>query len=318
MLTRQQKDPGFRRIIQNLADNVRSGNPVSNGLAQHPKVFKNLYYNMVRAGEASGHLDLVLDRLARFMEKAQRLKGKLVAAMVYPVVVMTLAGSILGVLMVFVVPRFEAIYEDFLGGSSLPPLTQTILNLSLFVKDKILILLLICFLVVLGIKLLGGIEKGRYAIDLLKLKLPLFGDLLRKSALSRFARTLGTLQGSAVPLLEALEITSAVVGNRVYQRELESTYKRVRDGDPISKPLSQTHHFPDMVSSLIEVGEETGTVPEMLNRIADNYDEELDNSISAMTSVMEPVMIVLLALVVGVIVIALFLPLMGIFQNLTA
>ncbi|MBC9867586.1 MAG: type II secretion system F family protein [Opitutae bacterium] len=318
VLTRQQRNPGFRRIIRNLADDVRAGNTISNGLARYPKVFGNLYCNMVRAGEASGHLDLVLDRLARFMEKAQRLRGKLMAAMVYPIVVMTLAFSILGFLMVFVVPRFEAIYANFLGGASLPPLTQAILNLSLFVKDRILIILIVVFLLIAGIKLLGTVEKVRYAVDLMKVKLPIFGDLLKKSALSRFARTLGTLQGSAVPLLEALEITGAVVGNRVYQRELEITHARVRDGDPISKPLSQTHHFPEMVSSLIEVGEETGTVPDMLNRIADNYDQELDNSIAAMTSIMEPVMIVLLAVVVGVIVIALFLPLVGIFQNLAA
>lgn len=318
VLTRQQKNPGFRRIIRNLADDVRAGNPISNGLARYPKVFGNLYCNMVRAGEASGHLDLVLDRLARFMEKAQRLRGKLVAAMVYPIVVMTLAVSILGFLMVFVVPRFEAIYANFLGGASLPPLTQAILDMSLFAKDHILIILIVVLLILMAIKLLGTVEKVRFAIDSMKVKLPIFGDLIRKSALSRFARTLATLQGSAVPLLEALEITGAVVGNRVYQRELEITYARVRDGDPISRPLSQTRHFPDMVSSLIEVGEETGTVPDMLNRIADNYDQELDNSISAMTSVMEPVMIVLLAVVVGVIVIALFLPLVGIFQNLTA
>ena len=318
VLTRQQRNPGFRRIIRNLADDVRAGNTLSNGLARHPKVFNNLYCNMVRAGEASGNLHLVLDRLARFMDKAQRLRGKLLAAMVYPIVVMSLAVSILGFLMVFVVPRFQAIYANFLGGASLPPLTQAILQLSLFLKDRYLIILAVVFLFLLLFKLFGPLEKVRYALDLLKLKLPIFGDLLRKSALSRFASTLGTLQGSAVPLLEALEITSAVVGNRVYRRELQFTYARVRDGDPISKPLSQSKHFPHMVPSLIEVGEETGALPEMLNRIADNYDQELDNSISALTSILEPVMIVLLALVVGVIVIALFLPLVGIFQNLTA
>ena len=316
VLTRQQKNPGFRRILQSLADQVRAGNTLSNGLAQYPKVFDNVYRNMVRAGEASGHLHPVLARLARFMEKGQRLRGKLLAAMAYPIVVMVLAVSILGFLMVFVVPRFQAIYANFLGGAALPPLTQTILRLSLFLKDHYLLILAAILLILLLIKLLNASEKFRYVVDLLKLKLPIFGDLLRKSALSRFASALATLQGSAVPLLEALEITSAVVGNRVYQRELQITYARVRDGDPISKPLSQSQHFPHMAISLIEVGEETGTLPDMLNQIADNYDQELDNSISALTSIMEPVMIVLLALVVGVIVIALFLPLVGIFQNL--
>ncbi|MCZ6671777.1 MAG: type II secretion system F family protein [Verrucomicrobia bacterium] len=318
LLERQQKKQAFRQVIQELAQKVRSGNPLSEGLALYPKVFNNLFYHMVRAGEASGHLDLVLDRLARFMEKAQKIQGKIMAAMMYPVVVMVLAVTILGFLMVYVVPRFQSIYENFLRGAALPALTQWVLNISLFVQSNILVLLLLGLAGLVIGKALGGLDKGRYAFDFIKLRLPVFGELIRKNSLSRFARTLSTLLGSAVPLLEALEITSAVVGNRVFQRELQTTYIRVRDGDPISKPLSQTTQFPDMVCSLIEVGEETGKVPEMLHRIADNYDEELDNSISALTSVLEPIMIVFLAVVVGVIVIALFLPLIGIFQNLAA
>ena len=318
MLERQQKSAAFKQVIQELAQNVRSGNPLSDGLALYPKVFNDLYYHMVRAGEASGKIDLVLDRLAKFMEKAQKIQGKIVAAMMYPIVVMGLSLTILSFLLVFVVPRFQAIYENFLRGASLPALTQWVIDTSLIVQSNALAIILLVLLLLIGIKFLGEIQKGRFLIDRIKISIPVFGELIRKNCLSRFSRTLGTLLGSAVPLLEALEITSAVVGNRVFQRELQSAYTRVRDGDPISKPLSQAGQFPDMVCSLIEVGEETGKVPEMLHRISDNYEDELDNSISALTSVLEPIMIVILAFVVGGIVIALFLPLIGIFQNLAA
>lgn len=318
VLERQQKKSVFKQVILELAQNVQSGNPLSDGLALYPKVFNELYYHMVRAGEASGKLDLVLDRLAKFMEKAQKTQGKIMAAMMYPAVVLVLAFGILGFLLVFVVPKFQAIYEDFLRGASLPWLTQSVLDLSRLVQSNILLILFFALAAFTGLKAFGALEKGKYYFDLIKLSIPVFGELIRKNSLSRFSRTLGTLIGSAVPLLEALQITSAVVGNRVFQRELLSTYIRVRDGEPISKPLSQARQFPDMVCSLIEVGEETGQVPEMLERIADNYEEELDNSISALTSVMEPIMIVVMAVIVGIIVIALFLPLIGIFENLTA
>ena len=318
MLERQQKQTTFRQIIHELAQNVRSGNPLSDGLALYPKVFKDLYRHMVRAGEASGKLDVVLDRLAKFMEKDQKVRGKIAAAMMYPIVVLILSFTILGVLLVFIVPKFQAIYEDFLRGASLPGLTQVVLDISRFIQSNVLVLLLVTLVTVVAIRGYGGLEQGRRFFDALKLKLPVFGDLIQKNALSRFSRTLGTLLRSAVPLLEALEITSAVVGNRVFQKGLEATYVRVRDGEPISQPLSQSKHFPDMVCSLIEVGEETGQVPEMLERIAENYEDELDNTVSALTSILEPVMIVIMAVIVGTIVIALFLPLIGIFQNLSA
>jgi type IV pilus assembly protein PilC len=316
ILERQQKQTAFRQIIQELAQNVKAGNPLSDGLALYPKVFNDLYYHMVRAGEASGLVDHVLSRLATFMEKSQKTQGKIIAALMYPAVVMTLAFIILGALMVFVVPRFQSIYADFLRGASLPALTQVILDLSKFVQSNSLIILLLLLLGILGVKALGSLEKGRYFLDAMKLRLPVFGELVRINALTRFSRTLGTLLTNAVPLLEALEITSAVVGNKVFQRELQTTYLRVRDGDPISRPLSQARNFPDMLCGMIEVGEETGKVPEMLQRVADGYEDDLDNTISALTSSLEPIMIVFMAAIVGTIVIALFLPLIGIFQNL--
>jgi type IV pilus assembly protein PilC len=318
LLERQEKQGAFKQVIQELVQSVRSGNPLSQGLALYPKVFNDLYYHMVRAGEASGRLEQVLDQLARFMEKAQKIQGKIMAAMMYPIVVLVLAFTILGFLMVFVVPKFQNIYEDFLRGAALPPLTQFVLNLSLWMQSNVLVVLLLLLALFVGFKLLGSASKGQYVMDAIKLKFPVFGELIRKNCLSRFSRTLGTLLGSAVPLLEAMEITSAVVGNRVFKKELETVYVRVRDGDPISKPLNQTRQFPDILCSLIEVGEETGSVPEVLNQAADDYEEELDNSISALTSILEPIMIVVLAVIVGFIVIALFLPLIGIFENLTA
>jgi type IV pilus assembly protein PilC len=286
LLERQQKPGAFKQIVQELAQNVRSGNPLSQGLAAYPKVFNELYFNMVRAGEVSGLLDQVLDRLARFMEKAQKTQAKIVAAMMYPIVVLVLACTILGFLMVFVVPKFQLIYEDFLRGAALPKLTQWVMSVSLWVQGNVLVLLLLLLVIFVGIKALGSVSGGRYVIDAFKLKLPVFGDLICKNCLTRFTRTLGTLLGSAVPLLEALEISRAVVGNRVFQKELDTVYVRVRDGDPISKPLSQTRQFPDILCSLIEVGEETGSVPEMLNQIADDYEEELDTTISGLTSVL--------------------------------
>ena len=316
LLERQQKPGVFKKVIGDLAQNVRSGNPLSQGLASHSKVFDELYFNMVRAGEASGQLDVVLDRLARFMEKREKVQAKILAAMLYPIVVLVLAATILGFLMVFVVPKFQLIYEDFLGGASLPPLTQVVLSVSLWVQSNVLVVLLLILVLFLGMKTAGRTQGMRYFIDATKLRLPVFGDLIRKNCLSRFSRTLGTLLGSAVPLLESLEISRAVVGNSVFQKELDLVYTRVRDGDPMSKPLNQTKQFPDILCSLIEVGEETGTVPEMLGQIADDYEEELDTRISGLTSILEPIMIVFLAVVVGFIVIALFLPLIGIFEQL--
>lgn len=316
LLERQQKPGRFKQVIGELTQNVRSGNPLSQGLAAHPKVFSELYLNMVRAGEVSGQLDAVLDRLARFMEKSHKVQSKIIAAMLYPIVVLVLAATILGFLMVFVVPKFQIIYEDFLGGASLPTLTRIVMNISLWVQGNSLTVLMLILLAFLGLKTLGNVERVQYVFDAFKLQVPIFGELIRKNCLSRFSRTLGTLLGSAVPLLEALEITKAVVGNRVFQKELTTIYARVMDGDPISRPLLQAKQFPDILCSLVEVGEETGTVPEMLNQVADDYEDELDTTISGLTSILEPFMIVFLAVVVGFIVIALFLPLVGIFEQL--
>ncbi len=316
VLLRQQKNKIFKSVIEELLELVESGNPLSEGLSLHPKIFKELYCHMVRAGEASGMLDKVLERLAGFMEKTLKVQGKVLVAMIYPALVLALSMTILGFLLVFVVPRFQTIYDSFLRGASLPPLTQTLINVSSFVQGNILIILGGLVLVFIVYRVLGASRNGRLMIDSMSLKIPVFGELLQKSALSRFARTFSTLLGSAVPLLDSLEISSAVAGNRIYQKELRLVRERVRDGESVSVPLIHSKYFPDMLTSLLEVGEETGQVPSMLNKIADIYEDELDNSLAAITSMLEPVMVIVLAVMVGTMVVALFLPLIGIFESL--
>ncbi len=317
VLGRQEKNPAFKYVIEELADNVRSGNTFSDGLAQHPKIFDRLYVNMIRAGEAGGVLDVVLNRLSRFMEKSLAIKGKIKAAMVYPIIVLFVAFAILTALMIFVVPQFEEIFEDMLEGAELPALTQWVMNTSDFVKNNFLLSMGILVAFFLTFKILKKTEIGGRVLDRLLLNLPPVGDLFRKASIARFTRTFGTLLSSGVPILQCLIITRETIGNSVLQDAIDKVHDRVKEGDSVSAPLENTKVFPTMVTSMIDVGEETGELPEMLNRIADTYDEEVDNAVAALTSVIEPIMIVILALIVGVIVIALFLPLVRIIEELS-
>lgn len=317
VIARQEKNPYFKSTIEQLADNVRTGNKFSDGLSQHPKVFDRLYVNMARAGEAGGVLDVVLDRVATFQEKAIKTRGKVKSAMVYPVVIMFVAVIIVSVLMVFVVPKFQQIFADMLKGAPMPAITQFVIDISTFMKTHILVTLAIIIGVFVIIKLFFRTKFGKRAWDVTILKLPKIGDLSMKSTVSRFTRTFGTLLASGVPILEALKITSGTLNNVIVNEALDRVHDRVRDGESLAVPLDQQKLFPTMVTSMIEVGEETGQLSEMLNRIADNYDEEVDNAVSAVTSIIEPVMILLMAVVVGTIVIALFLPLIQIIQSLT-
>ncbi len=317
VLSRQEKNPAFKYVIEQLAENVRSGNTFSDGLAQHPKIFDRLYINMIRAGEAGGVLDVVLNRLSRFMEKSLAIKNKIKAAMVYPVIVLFVAFAILTGLLIFVVPQFEEIFEDMLEGADLPALTQWVLNTSDFVKNNFLLTLGIFVVVFIAFKILKKTEIGSRIIDQIMLNMPPVGDLFRKAAIARFTRTFGTLLSSGVPILQCLIITRETIGNSVLQDAIDKVHDRVKEGDSVSAPLENTKVFPTMVTSMIDVGEETGELPEMLNRIADTYDEEVDNAVAALTSVIEPIMIVILALIVGVIVIALFLPIIRIIEELS-
>ena len=317
VIGRQEKNPYFKDIVDNLADAVRTGNKFSDGLQQHPKVFDKLYINMARAGEAGGVLDVVLDRLATFQEKAMKTTNKVKSAMVYPIVILTVALAIVVILMIFVVPQFQKIFSDMLNGAPMPALTQTIIDISDFMKQNYIATLGIVIAVIAAVKIFFKTKVGIRLWDIAGLRLPKFGDLVMKSTVARFTRTFGTLRASGVPILEALNITRGTIKNSVISDALLRVHDRVRDGEPLATPLDQQKIFPTMVTSMVEVGEETGQLSEMLNRIADNYDEEVDNAVGGITSVIEPIMIVFLAVMVGTIVIALFLPIIQIIQKLT-
>ena len=318
VIGRQEKNPYFKAVVEQLADNVRTGNKFSDGLSQHPKIFDKLYVNMAKAGEAGGVLDVVLDRLSTFQEKALKTTNKVKSAMVYPIVIMGIAVAIVAILMIFVVPQFQKIFTDMLKGNArMPALTQMIIDISDFMKENYILTGLIIVGVILFVKIFFKTKIGIRVWDTAALKLPKIGDLVMKSTVARFTRTFGTLLASGVPILEALTITRGTIKNSLISDALSRVHDRVRDGENLSTPLDQQNIFPTMVTSMVEVGEETGQLPEMLNRIADNYDDEVDNSVGAITSIIEPIMIVFLAVVVGTIVIALFLPIIQIIQNLT-
>ena len=318
VIGRQEKNPYFKAVVEQLADNVRTGNKFSDGLSQHPKIFDKLYVNMAKAGEAGGVLDVVLDRLSTFQEKALKTTNKVKSAMVYPIVIMGVAVAIVAILMIFVVPQFQKIFTDMLKGNArMPALTQMIIDISDFMKENYILTGLIIVGVILFVKIFFKTKIGIRVLDTAALKLPKIGDLVMKSTVARFTRTFGTLLASGVPILEALTITRGTIKNSLISDALSRVHDRVRDGENLSTPLDQQNIFPTMVTSMVEVGEETGQLPEMLNRIADNYDDEVDNSVGAITSIIEPIMIVFLAVVVGTIVIALFLPIIQIIQNLT-
>ncbi|HEV8185120.1 MAG TPA: type II secretion system F family protein [Chthoniobacterales bacterium] len=316
VLAKQERDKVLKATIGNLSEAVQGGNTFSEGLSHHPKIFNDLYVNMVRAGEVGGVLELVLTRLAEFQEKAQKIKNKVLAAMVYPIIVLVLAMAIMGFLLVFIVPKFEQIFKDMLGDKPLPAITVFVITLSNYVKNHWGMILFGIALVVVGTKVLGRTAGGRAVIDRMKLRAPLVGDLNRKTAISRFSRTLGTLVTSGVPILQALNITRETAGNIVIANAITQVHDSVKEGESIVLPLEASRAFPPMVISMIDVGEETGQLPEMLLKIAEVYDDEVDNSVAGLTSMLEPIMIVFLALIVGTIVIALFMPLISIISGL--
>jgi type IV pilus assembly protein PilC len=316
VLAKQERDKVMKKTIDKLADSVQSGSTFSDALALHPKIFNDLYVNMIRAGEVGGVLELVLTRLSEFQEKAARIRNKVLSAMVYPIIVMTMAIGILCFLLVFIVPRFEVIFHDLLGDKPLPPVTQFVIGFSGFMKNHGLVLVGAIVAIVIIYNFIGRTRSGRLAIDNFKLRMPLFGNLNRKTAISRFARTLGTLVTSGVPILQALNITRETAGNAAIARAIARVHDCVKEGESIVQPLEASKQFPAMVVSMIDVGEETGKLPEMLLKMADVYDDEVDNAVAALTSMLEPIMIVLLAIIVGTIVLALFTPLISIITGL--
>lgn len=316
-LARQEKNLSFKYVLEQISETIKSGGTFSDGLLQHPKVFDRLYINMVKAGEAGGVLGTVLDRLARFMEKAEKIKGKVKAAMTYPIIIAGVAVLIVSALMVFVIPKFQEIFDGLLKGTPLPGLTQFVLFVSNFMKNNIFATLGIVAALVIGYRMFAKTKTGKVALDWFQINVPAFGPLFLKASVGRFTRTLGTLLSSGVPILQALIITRDTSGNVHVAAALNKVHDRVKEGEGVGKPLEATKIFPTMVTSMVEVGEETGALPEMLTRIADTYDEEVDNAVTSITSIIEPIMIVFMAVVVGTIVIALFLPLVKIIQTLS-
>lgn len=316
VLAKQERDTVLKNTILKLVDSVQGGSTFSESLAEFPFIFNQLYVNMVKAGEVGGVLELVLTRLAEFQEKASKIKNKVGAAMVYPMIVMTIAVAIMGFLLVFIVPKFEAIFHDMLGDRPLPAITTLVISLSRSVQGHWLVIIATVFALIAGYKFADRTRRGKSTIDGARLRFPLFGNIIRKTAISRFSRTLGTLVTSGVPILQALTITRETAGNTVIAAAILQVHESVKEGESIVQPLEASAVFPAMVVSMIDVGEETGQLPEMLLKIADVYDDEVDNSVAAMTAALEPIMIVFLAVVVGTIVVALFLPLIGIIQGL--
>lgn len=317
VLRKGERNPTLKRTLQQLADSVEAGSTFSEALAQHPKIFNRLYVNMVRAGEAGGVLDVTLGRLADFQEKAQRIKGKVISAMVYPSVVICVAMGIVTFLMIVIVPKFQEIFADLLEGEQLPPLTQFVMGVSSIVQHQALFVGAGVVGLWIGVKAIGKTVKGRYYLDKIKLNAPMFGQLIRKVGIARFSRTLGTLISSGVPILQALNIVRDTSGNAVIAKAVSQVHDSVKEGERIVQPLEASGVFPPMVISMVDVGEETGALPDMLMKVADVYDDEVDNAVGAITSLLEPIMIVFLAVIVGTIVIAMFMPLLAVIGKMS-
>jgi len=304
----------LKNTLVSVADDVEGGMTFSEALGKHPKAFDKLYVNMVRAGEIGGVLDAILQRLADFREKAQRLKKKIIGAMIYPVVVILVAGGILAGILTFIVPKFKEIFMEF--EVPMPAMTMMLLDASDFLKYHWYWGVAGIVGMVVFVKAIGATTGGRYIIDKIKLKLPLFGTIINKSVISRFTRTLGTLVASGVPILEALNITKETAGNAVIARALGNVHDSIREGESIAEPLAQSKVCDDMVVNMIDVGEETGDLDKMLLKIADQYDDDVDSAVAGLSSLIEPLMIVTLGAGVGFIVISLFLPLITLMNNL--
>jgi type IV pilus assembly protein PilC len=317
VLEKQERNVTLKDIIGKLGQSIEGGSTFSEGLAQHPKVFNRLYVNMVKAGELGGVLEVVLARLADFMEKAQKIKGKVIAAMFYPTAVVIVAVAILAILMIWVVPKFKDIFKDMMPGKPLPGFTRFVLGISDAIAHHFLLTSAILIVLFIGLTAFVRTRFGRRIFDKFKLNMPVMGPVISKVAISRFTRTLGTLVSSGVPILQALTIVKETSGNVVVGAAVAAVHESVKEGETITAPLEASGVFPPMVISMVDVGEQTGALPEMLMKIADNYDEEVDNAVSAMTSLLEPIMIVFLAVIVGSIVIALFLPLIALMDGLS-
>lgn len=306
ILAKQSENKALSKVIEDVTYDVEAGNTLADALRKHPKVFSDLYVNMVAAGEAGGILDVILLRLATFLEKNDALVRKIKGAMIYPGVIFTVAIAAVAVLLIFVIPTFQSMFEG--AGIPLPGPTLFVIFLSQLLQSYWYVFLGAIAAIIFGFRQVYRTDGGQLAIDSAMLKLPIFGDLLRKSAVARFTRTLGTLVASGVSILDGLEITARTAGNRVIHDAIMSSRASIAGGETIAEPLRQSGAFPPMVVQMINVGEQTGGLDEMLNKIADFYDDEVDAAVEALLSAMEPLMIVFLGTIVGGMIVAMYLP----------
>lgn len=315
ILEHQMKPSALKNALIDVVEDVESGSTLSEAMGKHPRAFDRLYVNMVKAGEAGGALEVILQRLAEFKEKSQTLKRKVIGAMVYPCVVIMAAVGILIFIMVAIIPKFEKIFREF--GLKLPALTQFLIDVSMWCSNYWWSLPLIPLGIWLLFKLIRLSRIGNYALDRLWLWVPIVGKIIEKTIVARTTRTLGTLVSSGVPILESLSIVRETANNAVFERMYQRVYESIREGDTIAEPLRESRLVDDMVTNMVEVGEETGDLDTMLYKIADFYDEEVDTAVKSLISLLEPIMIIVLGGIIGTIVVALFLPMIGLLEGLS-
>lgn len=306
ILAGQQENKTFKKVLMDTKSDVESGSSFADALKKHPKQFDRLFCNMIAAGEMGGMLDDVLKRLADYMEKALRLKKKVKGALTYPTIVLAISALVIGVILIFVIPVFEKMFADF--GGALPVPTQMVVNLSSFVKSYTPLMIVVTAVMIFLFRKYYKTEKGMRMVDGLILKSPVFGPLLKKVAVAKLTRTLGTLIESGVPILETLNVAAGTSGNKVVEETIYKVRSSISEGRTLAEPLSESKIFPAMVVQMISVGETTGALDQMLNKIADFYDEEVETAVEALTSMIEPFMIVFLGGTVGSIIIAMYLP----------
>jgi type IV pilus assembly protein PilC len=306
ILGRQQDNKTFKKIILEVKESVESGSTFADALAKHPKAFDDLYVNLVAAGEVGGILDTILNRLAAYIEKALKLKKKVKSAMTYPTTIVGIAAVVIAIIMIFVIPAFEKMFADF--GGALPAPTQIVINLSRFLQKYIAVFIVGFILLVQAFKRFYKTKRGRELVDDFALKLPVAGILIRKVAVAKFTRTLGTMLTSGVPILDGLDIVAKTAGNKTVEKAIYKVRQSISEGKTIAEPLEKSGVFPAMVCQMIAVGEQSGAIDTMLNKIADFYDEEVDDAVGNLTAMMEPLLMLFLGTTVGGLVIAMYLP----------
>ena len=306
ILQSQQENKTFKKVLKEIKESVEEGSTLAEAIGKYPNIFDNLFINMVAAGEVGGILDTILNRLSAYMEKAMKLKKQVKGAMTYPIIVLVIAFIVIAVILVFVIPVFEKMFADF--GGALPAPTQIVVNLSRFAKGNIHYMIGAVIVFVFAFKRFYGTEKGRVIMDDVMLKLPVFGPLLRKVAVAKFTRTMGTMLSSGVPILEALDIVAKTAGNKTVEAAIYNVRSGITEGRTMAEPLGESGVFPSMVVQMVAVGESTGALDSMLGKIADFYDDEVDAAVESLTSMIEPFMMVFLGTTIGGLVVSMYLP----------